>query len=79
MDADPKNTREVSIELYDNLAASNPDFERKGKSLPCTARNGHMFTYISNTDSMGLRLPEEDREAFLEIYKIMLFSNMERL
>lgn len=56
------------IDLYEQLIATNPDIERKGVTNPYTSVNGHMFSHLSKTGSMGLRLPKEEREAFLEKY-----------
>jgi hypothetical protein len=63
------------IDLYDQLIETNPDIERKGVSSPYTSMNGHMFTYLSKTGSMGLRLPKEEREAFLEKYNTTLYES----
>lgn len=62
------------LEAYNRLIASNPDIERKGKTMPYTSRNGHMFTHLDKSGSMGLRLPAEEREAFLEKYNTTLFE-----
>ena len=63
------------IDLYDQLVATNPDIERKGKTNPYTSHNGHMFSHLSKTGSMGLRLPEGEREAFLEKYNTTLYES----
>ena len=63
------------IDLYDQLIATNPEIERKGVSSPYTSINGHMFTYLSKTGSMGLRLPKDEREAFLEKYNTTLYES----
>jgi hypothetical protein len=52
------------VELFDKLIATNPDIERKGKTMPYTSLNGHMFTYLSKEGQMGIRLSPEDREKF---------------
>lgn len=56
------------IDLYDRLIATNPEIERKGVTNPYTSVNGHMFTHLSRTGTLGIRLPKEEREAFLEKY-----------
>ena len=61
------------LDAYDRLIDSSPNIERKGKSLPYTALNGHMFTHLDKSGSMGLRLPAGEREAFLEKYDTTLF------
>jgi TfoX/Sxy family transcriptional regulator of competence genes len=63
------------IDLYDQLIATHPDIERKGKTSPYTSLNGHMFTYLSKTGSLGIRLSKEKREAFLEKYNTTLYES----
>jgi TfoX/Sxy family transcriptional regulator of competence genes len=62
------------LELYEKLIATHPDIERKGKTMPYTSHNGHMFSLLSKSGSLGIRLPKEEREAFLEKYKTPLFE-----
>jgi hypothetical protein len=68
MSDDSDNIRQEKLEWYDRLIATNPDIERKGATMPYTSMNGHMFTYFSKSNSLGIRLPKEEREAFLEKY-----------
>jgi hypothetical protein len=63
------------IDLYDRLIASHPDIERKGVTNPYTSVNGHMFTHLSKTGTLGIRLPKEEREAFLEEYNTTLYRS----
>jgi hypothetical protein len=73
-----KKTSEIpqdKLDLYDKLIATNPDIERKGVTMPYTSINGHMFTYLSKTGSLGIRLPKEEREAFLEKYNTTLYES----
>jgi len=60
--------------LYDKLVATNPRVERQGATVPYTALNGHMFSYLSKAGKLALRLPEGVREAFLKKYKANLCS-----
>jgi predicted DNA-binding protein (MmcQ/YjbR family) len=61
------------LELYEKLIATNPDTKRKGDVHPYTSQNGHMFTYLDQTGTMGIRLPPEALELFLKKYKSTLF------
>lgn len=63
------------IDLYDRLIATHPDIKRKGKTSPYTSLNGHMFTYLSKSGTLGIRLPEKERQAFLEKYNTSLFES----
>jgi hypothetical protein len=42
---------------------------------PYTSLNGHMFTYLDQTGSLGIRLPENEVSAFLKKYKTSLFKS----
>ena len=64
---------EDKLEAYNRLIESHPDIERKGKTMPYTSVNGHMFTHLDKTGSMGIRLSAEERQAFLEKYNSELF------
>lgn len=58
----------ANLALYERLVATNPDADRKGKTMPYTSLNGHMFSFLSKEGHLALRLPAEEREAFLEKY-----------
>lgn len=57
------------IELYEKLIRTQAEAERKGKGMPSTSFNGHMFSFLSPTGSLFLRLPEKEKEAFIKKYK----------
>lgn len=65
----------AKLELYEKLIATNPDIERKGAVHPYTSMNGHMFTYLDQTGTMGIRLPEDEVTAFLKKYQTTLFES----
>jgi hypothetical protein len=61
-----------SVALYDALLATNPEIERKGATLPYTSVNGNMFSLLTPEGTLALRLPPDQREAFLKRYKTSL-------
>src|ERR1700675_64326 len=64
-----------TIALYEKGVATLPGVERKGAANPFTALNGNMFSLLSAvTETMALRLPKDEREAFLKKYKSKLFE-----
>ena len=77
----PKATKKTSqipadkLQLFEKLIASLPEIERKGDVHPYTSANGHMFTYLDQSGTMGLRLPKDELEAFLTKYKTTLFES----
>ena len=60
--------------LYETLVATHPDIECKGVSVPYTSVNGNMFSYLHASGAMALRLPQGERERFLEKYETTLFD-----
>ena len=54
------------VEAYDRLVAAVPEVERKGATMPYTAVNGNMFSYLDASGSMAMRLSGSDRTAFIE-------------
>jgi hypothetical protein len=63
------------LELYEKLIATLPKIARKGAVHPYTSLNGHMFTYLDQTGTMGLRLPQDEVEKFLKKFKTTLFKS----
>jgi hypothetical protein len=69
----PKSPKKTAIPaeklaLYEQLLATNPAIERKGDVHPYTSANGHMFTYLDQTGTLGIRLPAAEAERFLTKY-----------
>jgi hypothetical protein len=60
------------LESYEKLVATNPSVERKGAAMPYTSVNGHMFSFLTGTGTLALRLPAAERAAFLKKYKTQL-------
>lgn len=60
------------LELYEKLVATIPGVPRKGDTVPYTSVNGHMFSYLSKSGVLALRLPKEARDEFLKKYKTTL-------
>ncbi len=61
-----------NLELYDRLVATNPELSRKGKTMPYTSVNGHMFSLLGKDGQLTLRLPAAERQEFLEKYDTQL-------
>ena len=61
-----------ALRHYEALIASHPEVERKGAAMPYTSLNGHMFSFLTKAGKLALRLPEQERVAFLKKYKTVL-------
>ncbi len=68
-----------AVKLYDKLIEANPNVERKGKTMPYTSLNGHMFSFLSKEGEMGLRLSIEDREDFIQKFDSQLMKQHGRV
>lgn len=62
----------AKLARYDKLIATDPSIERKGVTIPYTSVNGKMFTYLSPTGDLRLRLPQDERDAFIKKYRTKL-------
>ena len=63
---------ETVLASYEALVATRPGVERKGKTMPYTSVNGHMFSFLTADGILALRLPAPDRVGFLEKYGTQL-------
>lgn len=68
MSKTPSEKYAEALRLYEKLVATHPDVERKGKTMPYTSLNGHMFSFLGKDGHLGLRLPKEELKQFLEKY-----------
>ena len=53
--ATPKDTYGENLKVYDELVAQCSRFERKGKTMPYTSANGHMFSLLNKDGELGFR------------------------
>ena len=70
----PQPPPDRAIRLYEALVATHPSIERKGKSSPYTAVNGNMFTVLSADGTLGMRLADADRDAFIATFGTGLYQ-----
>lgn len=59
-------TRDEAVATYDRLVAACPRIERKGKTMPYTSANGHMFSLVNKDNQIGIRLPKPRQAELLE-------------
>jgi len=60
-----------NFDLYTSLMQAVSEIEVKGAKLRYTSMNGNMYSLLQNGE-VALRLPAEDREAFIKKYKARL-------
>ncbi len=62
------------LELYERLVAAVEGVESKSNfGSAYTAVNGNMYSMISKHGLVGIRLPEDEREAFLDEHDTEIF------
>ena len=57
---------EEKLAVYDELVAKCPRFERKGKTVPYTSANGHMFSLLNKDGELGFRYSKEVQERYFQ-------------
>ena len=66
---------EENLKRYDELVAGTPNFERKGKTMPYTSANGHMFSLLNKAGELGIRLSKESGAKFIEEHNSTRFKS----
>ncbi|MDH3246969.1 MAG: hypothetical protein OEM26_20265 [Saprospiraceae bacterium] len=66
---------EEKLKVYDELVAKCQRFERKGKTVPYTSANGHMFSLFNKAGEIGIRFSKEVQKKYLEKYDTSLFKS----
>ena len=70
--AKKNNLPQEVLDAYNAIIDNLKDIERKGATMPYTSVNGHMFSFIGADGIVGLRLPADSREAFIQKHKTKL-------
>ncbi len=66
---------EQKLALYDQLVAKCPRFERKGKTVPYTSANGHMFSILNKGGELGFRYSKPVQENYLQEWETTIFKS----
>jgi len=59
------NDWKTQLQIYDQLVEKCPKFERKGKTMPYTSANGHMFSLLNKAGELGFRFGKELQEKYM--------------
>ena len=57
---------EEKLKRYDQIVEKCPRFERKGKTVPYTSANGHMFSLLNKEGELGFRYSKQVQEKYIE-------------
>lgn len=66
---------EENLKLYDELVAKCPRFERKGKTVPYTSANGHMFSSLNKDGELGIRFSKAVQEKYMKELNTTYFKS----
>lgn len=66
---------EERLKIYDDLISRCDRFVRKGKTVPCTTANGHMFSTLNKAGEIGIRFSKEVQEKYKEQWDTTLFKS----
>ena len=66
---------ERQLELYDKLVAKCPRFDRKGKTMPYTSANGHMFSLLNKDGQLGIRFSKQVQQKHFQEFGTTIFKS----
>ena len=61
--------------MYDKIVDMCPRFDRKGKTVPYTSANGHMFSLLNKDGELGIRFSEDIKKKYIHKYNTTLFKS----
>lgn len=59
-------TYEERLAIYDRIVEQSADYDRKGKTMPYTSANGHMFSQLNKNGELGIRFSKDTQQAYFE-------------
>ncbi|AXT19307.1 hypothetical protein D7030_13195 [Flavobacteriaceae bacterium AU392] len=63
------------LKIYDQLIAKCNRFERKGKTMPYTSANGHMFSLFNKAGEIGIRFSKEVQKKYIEEFETTIYKS----
>lgn len=66
---------EEKLKVYDELVAKCSRFKRKGKTMPYTSANGHMFSLYNKDCEIGIRFSKEVQEKYIKEFGSSLYRS----
>jgi len=63
------------LALYDQLVAKCPRFVRKGKTVPNTSANGHMFSLLNKEGELGFRFSKKIQKKYIQEWETTIFKS----
>lgn len=66
---------EENLKRYDAIVAHCTRFDRKGKTMPHTSANGHMFSLLNKEGVLGIRFAKEKQQSYMEAFTTSYFKS----
>lgn len=66
---------EEKLKIYDELVSKCGRFERKGKTMPYTSANGHMFSLFNKDGEIGIRFSKEVQKKYIEEFDTTIYKS----
>lgn len=66
---------EEKLKIYDELISLCKSFERKGKTMPYTSANGHMFSLYNKAGEIGIRFSKEVQKKYIEEWDTTIYHS----
>lgn len=63
------------LDIYKTLVSKCEDFSLKGKTMPYTSANGHMFSLLNKAGELGFRYSKEDQKKYLLEWNTTIFRS----
>ncbi len=63
------------LKIYDELVSRCPRFKRKGKTVPNTSANGHMFSILNKDGEIGIRFSKEVQKKYIDEWNSTIFKS----
>jgi len=67
--------RDEQLKIYNELVAKCHRFERKGKTMPYTSANGHMFSLFNKAGEIGIRFSKEIQKKYMGEYDTTIYKS----
>jgi hypothetical protein len=63
------------LKLYDELISKCSRFKRKGKTMPYTSANGHMFSLLNKAGEIGIRFSKDIQKNYIDEFESSIFKS----
>lgn len=68
-------TYQDKLKRYDAIVSLCDRFERKGKTMPYTSANGHMFSMLNKDGELGFRFSKDVQQRYIKQFSSSLFTS----